>query len=65
MDITNIAQLVGTLGFPIVCCGALFWALLRVMSTIVDRIIESNEKVAESVNNNTIAVIALKENLQK
>ena len=27
MDYTQIVQLIGSLGFPIVACGALFWKL--------------------------------------
>lgn len=27
MDTGNIVQLIGSLGFPIVACGALFWML--------------------------------------
>lgn len=27
MDMSNIVQLIGSLGFPIVACGALFWML--------------------------------------
>ena len=27
MDINQIVQLIGSLGFPIVACGALFWML--------------------------------------
>lgn len=29
MDVTTITQLIGSLGFPIVCCGALFWYMIR------------------------------------
>lgn len=29
MDINEITQLVGTLGFPIVSCGALFWRMIK------------------------------------
>lgn len=29
MDINGIAQLIGSIGFPIVACGALFWMLNR------------------------------------
>lgn len=27
MDTQNIVQIIGSLGFPIVACGALFWML--------------------------------------
>jgi hypothetical protein len=29
MNINEITQLVGTLGFPIVSCGALFWQMVK------------------------------------
>ena len=29
MNINEITQLVGTLGFPIVSCGALFWRMIK------------------------------------
>lgn len=29
MDINGITQLIGSIGFPIVACGALFWMLNR------------------------------------
>ena len=29
MDITEITQLIGSLGFPIVSCGALFWRMIK------------------------------------
>lgn len=29
MDVTSLTQIIGTLGFPIVCCGALFWYMIQ------------------------------------
>lgn len=29
MDVNGITQLIGSIGFPIVACGALFWMLNR------------------------------------
>ena len=29
MNVNEITQLVGTLGFPIVSCGALFWRMIK------------------------------------
>lgn len=29
MDVGQISQLIGSIGFPIVACGALFWQLNR------------------------------------
>lgn len=41
MDPNAIGQLVGTLGFPIVACGALFWML----NTTMKENTESNRAV--------------------
>ena len=40
MDISAIGQLIGSYGFPIVACGALFWYIVkeeREMRTIVQQ----------------------------
>ena len=40
MDIATIGQLIGSYGFPIVACGALFWYIVkeeREMRTIVQQ----------------------------
>ena len=59
MDVNTVIQLVTTLGFPIVCCVALFW-----------RMIKSDEqhkmemdKLSEALNNNTLAINKLNERL--
>lgn len=55
MDVNAIMQLVGSLGFPIVMCGALFWKMNK--NEEANR--ASNEKMVEAVNNNTIAITKL------
>ena len=40
MDIASLGQLIGSYGFPIVACGALFWYIVkeeREMRTIVQQ----------------------------
>lgn len=61
MDANTIIQLVGSLGFPVVMCGALFW-----------RTVKSDEqhkaemdKLSEAINNNTIALTKLSDKLVK
>lgn len=61
MDANTIIQLVGSLGFPVVMCGALFW-----------RTVKSDEqhkaemdKLSEALNNNTIALTKLSDKLDK
>lgn len=29
MDVNNVIQIISTLGFPIVMCGALFWYMVK------------------------------------
>jgi hypothetical protein len=42
MDYTQLTTLVGTVGFPIVACGALFWMINK-----------SIAQIKESLDNNT------------
>lgn len=61
MDINVIVQLVGTLGFPIVCCGALFWRMIKSDEQHKEEI----SKMSEALNNNTIAITRLTDKLEK
>lgn len=61
MDANTIIQLVGSLGFPIVMCGALFWRMVK--SDEQHR--EEMDKLSEALNNNTIAITKLSDNLDK
>ena len=63
VDINAIGQLIGTLGFPIVCCGALFWLMNKneqarrednAKQEQARR--EDNRQMNEAVNNNTVAL---------
>lgn len=60
MDANAIMSMVQTLGFPIVCCGALFW---RMMKESDNHKVEM-EKVTDALNNNTQALIRLEESLK-
>lgn len=55
MDVTAITQLIGTLGFPIVCCGALFWYMMKEK----DAHKTETEELRKSVEANTLAINAL------
>lgn len=55
MDYNAVMQLVGSLGFPIVCCCALFYTLEKQN----ERHKEEMDKVIESLNNNTLAISKL------
>ena len=59
MDVTMVTQLVGTLGFPIVCCGALFWYLVKEK----DAHKEEMEELRKSIEANTNAINALCQHL--
>lgn len=59
MDVNTIMQLVTTLGFPIVCCIALFWRMIKSDENHK----EEMEKLSEALNNNTLAINKLNERL--
>jgi hypothetical protein len=61
MDANTIIQLVGSLGFPIVMCGALFW---RMVKSDEQHKVEMN-KLSEALNNNTVAITKLSDKLDK
>lgn len=55
MDVTMVTQLIGSLGFPIVCCGALFCYLVKEK----DAHKEEMEELRKSVEANTTAINSL------
>lgn len=61
MDVNAITQLIGSLGFPIVCCGALFWRMIKSDEKHQQEI----DKMSDALNNNTIALTKLTERLEK
>lgn len=61
MDANTIIQLVGSLGFPIVMCGALFWRMVK--SDELHK--EEMNKLSAALNNNTIAITNLSDKLDK
>lgn len=61
MDANTIVTLVGTLGFPIVMCGALFWYMIKqneLHST------ESKE-MRDAVNDLKLAIVELTDHLKE
>lgn len=52
LDITPITTAIGTLGFPIVCSGAMFWAYLKLQKQHQDEM----TAVTTALNNNTLAL---------
>lgn len=61
MDVNSIIQLVGSLGFPIVACSALFWRMVK----SDEQHKEEMAKMSEALNNNTSALVKLAEKLEK
>lgn len=55
MTPTEITQLISTLGFPIVCCAALFWYMLKQG----ERHTEEVSQLKQSLDNNTLAITKL------
>lgn len=61
MDVNSIIQLVGSLGFPIICCGALFWRMIK----SDDQHKQEMDKISEALNNNTVALTRLTEKISR
>lgn len=55
MDTNGIMQLIGSLGFPIVACGALFWMLNK--QTEMHR--QETETLKEAINELRVAILQL------
>lgn len=60
MDVQTISQLIGTLGFPIVACGAMFWKMNKQDKDHKEEI----AGVTTALNNNTEAIIRLTEHMK-
>lgn len=63
MDFATVGQLIGSLGFPIVACGALFWQMnknetaRREDNAKTEELRhEDNGKFVEAINNNTLVM---------
>lgn len=69
MDVTytqSITQMIGTLGFPIVCCGAMFWDRIKAEERRAKEAELHRQEVAElqkSIEANTLAITALCQHL--
>lgn len=61
MDINAITQLIGSLGFPIVCCSALYWRMIK----SDEKHQQEMDKMSDALNNNTLALTRLTEKLSK
>lgn len=59
MNVNDVTTLISSLGFPIVCCGALFYANIKQNSAWQETI----GKITDALNNNTQALTKLSERL--
>ena len=60
MDANTIVQLIGSLGFPIVCCIALFWRMIKSDENHKTEI----NKLTDALNNNTLVLQQLSDLLR-
>lgn len=60
-DINAIITAISTVGFPIVCCGALFWQITQMQKQHK----EEMDGVKEALNNNTLALQHLADTFSK
>lgn len=60
MDANTIVQLIGSLGFPIVCCIALFWRMIKSDENHKTEI----DKLTDALNNNTLVLQQLSDLLR-
>lgn len=72
MDITTIVSLIGSLGFPIVACGAMAWYVkyqMDINNQQIKAITEEHKsemiEVTTALNNNTLALQKLCDKLDK
>lgn len=61
MDMNMITQLIGSLGFPIVMCGAMFWKI----NDQDKKHTEESKNFVQAINNNTEAITKLIETIEK
>lgn len=59
MDLNNITQIIGSLGFPIVACIAMFMQ----MNKQVENHKTEMDRITEALNNNTVALTKLAERI--
>ena len=72
MDYTQIMQLITTVGFPIVMCGAIGWFVVdqtnkhrEEVSKLNDQHANEMNTVVEAINNNTVALKELSTKLAR
>ena len=61
MDVGAVQTIISNLGFPIACVIAMFWMMNKEREDHK----EEMQKVTEALNNNTLALTALRDLMQK
>ena len=61
MDVSSIVQVIGSLGFPIAACIAVFWYLMKESENHKAEV----TKLSEALQNNTLALTKLCDELKK
>lgn len=59
IDITTLTQLIGSLGFPIVCCMALFWYMIKQNKAKEEEREAHKQEISElkeAINNNSLVM---------
>lgn len=59
MEIGNVVQLIGSLGFPITACCGLFWYLIKSQTQFTATI----ESLGKSLDENTVVLTQLRDRL--
>lgn len=59
MDVNAITTIISTLGFPIVCCGALFWYVNKTQKEFTEKMEKSIDALNSTINdmNTTLATL--------
>lgn len=72
MDVSAIIQAIGTVGFPIVCCGAMMWYVRYITDSNREEIMRVTEQhkqeiseVTQALNNNTLVIQKLCDRLDE
>lgn len=61
MDVSGLIQVVGSLGFPIAACIAVFWYLMKESENHKQEV----NKLSEALQNNTVALTKLCDELKR
>lgn len=61
MDITNLSQLISTVGFPVVMCGALLYYLMK----ISEQHATESKEMRDAITALQVAITELTENLRE